>query len=220
MPRTAVVLLSGGMDSAVVLAWMQREGFDCIALSIDYGQRHRIELDCARRVAARARVREHIVQSIDLRIVGASALTSDIPVPKRGASRGEIPITYVPARNLLFLSCALGLAEARSARDIAIGVNSLDYSGYPDCRPQFIESFERTANLATRAGVEALKGQSWFKVHAPLGSLSKRGIVELGRTLGVDFDLTISCYDPSPDGLACLECDACRLRALGFSSTP
>ena len=213
----AVVLLSGGMDSAVVLASMQRDGFDCIALSFDYGQRHRVELDWARRVAARARVREHMVQSIDLREIGASALTSDIPVPK-GASAAGIPVTYVPARNMLFLSYALSLAEARGARDIAIGVNAIDYSGYPDCRPEFVGAFAHAANLATKAGVEhAAGGEPWFRVHTPLAALSKAGIVSLGRTLGVDFDLTLSCYDPSREGKPCGECDACRLRAQGFA---
>ena len=216
-PR-AVVLLSGGMDSAVVLASMQRDGFDCIALSFDYGQRHRVDLEFARRVAARARVREHMIQSIDLRAIGASALTSDIPVPKHRSGGSEIPVTYVPARNMLFLSFALALAEARGARDIAIGVNAIDYSGYPDCRPEFVGAFARAANLATKAGVEhAAGGEPWFRVHTPLAALSKTGIVSLGRTLSVDFDLTLSCYDPSREGQPCGECDACRLRAQGFA---
>jgi 7-cyano-7-deazaguanine synthase len=221
MAAKAVVLLSGGMDSAVVLAWMQREGYECIALSFDYGQRHRVELDRARHVAAAARVTEHVIEAIDLRAFGASALTADIPVPHRRESdppapTGEIPVTYVPARNLLFLSCGLALAEARGARHIAIGVNAIDYSGYPDCRPAFIRAFEAAANLATKAGVESL-GEPWFRVHTPLLELSKAEIVRLGRSLGVDFDATISCYDPSSAGSPCGECDACRLRALGFA---
>ncbi len=206
------------MDSAVVLASMQRDGFDCIALSFDYGQRHRIELECARRIAKRAGVREHMIQSIDLRAIGASALTSDIPVPKSAAREPDIPVTYVPARNMLFLSFALALAEARGARHIGIGVNSIDYSGYPDCRPEFIEAFARAANLATKAGVQGARpNEPHFRIHTPLAALSKAGIVTLGRQLGVDFDLTSSCYDPSPDGSACGACDACRLRAQGFA---
>lgn len=219
MVKRAVVLVSGGMDSAVVLAWMKREGFDCIALSFDYGQRHRIELDCARRVAAKCGVIEHLVQKMDLRAVGASALTSDIAVPKdRGGvmSDGEIPVTYVPARNTLFLSYALALAESRGACDIALGVNAVDYSGYPDCRPEFLAAFSRLANLATRAGVEAAAGGCAFRIHAPLVSLSKCEIVKLGEELGVDFAMTMSCYDPTGDGAPCGRCDACQLRALGF----
>ena len=216
--RTAVVLVSGGLDSAVVLAWMQREGFECIALTIDYGQRHHVELECARRLAAHASVREHLVQQIDLRAVGGSALTGSDPVPKDGASPG-IPITYVPARNTLFLSLALGLAEAREARDIALGINAVDYSGYPDCRPAFLESFSATANLATRAGVEAAQqGHLAFHFHAPLLNLSKPQIIRLGDELGVDFARTSSCYDPLHDGSPCGQCDSCRIRAAGFAS--
>ena len=221
MAKRAVVLVSGGMDSAVVLAWMKREGFECIALSFDYGQRHRIELECARRVAVKCGVIEHLVQKMDLRAVGASALTADIAVPKDrdGAlSHGEIPITYVPARNTLFLSYALALAESRGASDIALGVNAVDYSGYPDCRPEFLAAFTRLANLATRAGVEATAaGEYAFHIHAPLVALSKCEIVKLGAELGVDFAVTISCYDPTSDGRPCTRCDACHLRALGFA---
>jgi len=216
--RSAVVLVSGGLDSAVVLAWMQREGFDCVALTIDYGQRHRVELECARQLAATARVREHLVQTIDLRAVGGSALTGSEPVPKVGLSEG-IPVTYVPARNTLFLSLALGLAEARGARDIALGINAVDYSGYPDCRPAFLESFAATANLATRAGVEGAKrGDLAFRFHAPLLNLSKPQIIRLGAELGVDFSRTSSCYDPRQDGTPCGDCDSCRIRATGFAS--
>ena len=221
MAKRAVVLVSGGMDSAVVLAWMKREGFECIALSFDYGQRHRIELECARRIAVKCGVIEHLVQKMDLRAVGASALTADIAVPKdrEGAlSHGEIPITYVPARNTLFLSYALALAESRGASDIALGVNAVDYSGYPDCRPEFLAAFTRLANLATRAGVEATAaGEYAFHIHAPLVALSKCEIVKLGAELGVDFAMTISCYDPTSDGRPCTRCDACHLRALGFA---
>jgi len=215
--RTAVVLLSGGLDSAVVLGWMRREGFDCITLSVDYGQRHRIELQCAARVAAAAGVKEHLVQRIDLRAVGGSALTSDQPVPK-GESSDGIPITYVPARNTLFLSLALGLAEARGARDIALGINAVDYSGYPDCRGEFLESFAATANLATREGVEAARrGDLGFRFHAPLLRLSKAQIIRLGNELGVDFGATSSCYDPAADATPCGACESCRLRAAGFA---
>ncbi len=221
MKKRAVVLLSGGMDSAVVLACMKRDGFDCIALSFDYGQRHRIELACARRVAAAIGVIEHLVQSLDLRAVGASALTADIPVPKDGSgdsAGGKIPITYVPARNTLFLTYALAVAEARGALDIALGINAVDYSGYPDCRPEFIDSFETLANLATRVGVEgAARGERPFKIHTPLIALSKREIVQLGASLRVDFSMTTSCYDPMPDGSSCGRCDACVLRARGFA---
>lgn len=221
MPERAIVLLSGGMDSSVVLASMIRDGFECIALSFDYGQRHRVELDCAARVASRMRVAEHCVQRIDLRVVGASALTAQIDVPKDRTDAqmaASIPVTYVPARNTLFLSYALALAESRQAAHIAIGVNAIDYSGYPDCRPEFIESFERLANLATRQGVEcAARGTRAFRIHAPLLKLSKKEIIELGRSLGVDFSLTLSCYDPTSAGVACGRCDACQLRARGFA---
>jgi len=209
------------MDSAVVLSWMKREGFECIALSFDYGQRHRIELECARRVAERVGVAEYLVQKMDMRTVGASALTADIAVPKdREGSPpcDEIPVTYVPARNTLFLSFALAVAESRGASDIALGINAVDYSGYPDCRSEFLEAFDRLANLATRAGVEAAaQGRRAFEFHAPLLALSKCDIVKLGTELGVDFALTMSCYDPSGDGRPCARCDACRLRAIGFA---
>ncbi|MSR70167.1 MAG: 7-cyano-7-deazaguanine synthase QueC [Phycisphaerales bacterium] len=221
MAKRAVVLLSGGMDSAVVLAWMVREGFDCIALSFDYGQRHRGELECARRIAASAGVREHLIQRIDLRAVGASALTADIDVPKDRdglAIHNEIPVTYVPARNTLFLSFALALAEARGASAIAIGVNAIDYSGYPDCRGEFLAAFSTLANLATRDGVAAAAtGARAFQIHAPLIDLTKSQIVQLGSELGVDFAATTSCYDPTPAGIACGHCDACILRARGFA---
>lgn len=220
MAKRAVVLVSGGMDSAVVLSWMKREGFDCIALSFDYGQRHRVELECARRVAQSIGVAEYLVQKMDMRIVGASALTADIAVPKdrmSSAANAGIPVTYVPARNTLFLAFALAVAESRGASGIALGINAVDYSGYPDCRPEFLAAFDRLANLATRAGVEAApSGQRAFEFHAPLLRLSKCEIVKLGAELGVDFSLTTSCYDPASDGRPCARCDACRLRAIGF----
>ena len=218
--RTAVVLLSGGLDSAVTLAWMRHQGFRCVALSFDYGQRHRHELACAAHVARALGAADHRVAGIDLGAFGGSALTADLPVPKdRDVAHGrDIPITYVPARNAVFLTMALGLAETLDARDLALGVNALDYSGYPDCRPEFIEAFERLANLGTRAGVEAAeRGEPWFRVRAPLLRLSKAGIVRLGTRLGVDFALTSSCYDPGPHGQACARCDACQLRARGFT---
>ena len=209
------------MDSAVVLAWMVREGFECIALTFDYGQRHHIELECARTVAAQCGVIEHLVQRIDLRAVGASALTADIDVPKdrdQSTLSNEIPVTYVPARNTLFLSFALALAESRGAQAIALGVNAVDYSGYPDCRGAFLAAFSTLANLATREGVEAAaRGECAFTIVAPLIDLSKKQIIQLGRELGVDFDSTISCYDPSAQGAACGRCDACMLRARGFA---
>jgi 7-cyano-7-deazaguanine synthase len=219
--RRAVVLLSGGLDSAVVLAAAQREGFDVYTLSFDYGQRHRHELAAASRVAERAGAREHRVLRLDLRAVGGSALTDDaIDVPKdKGApptaDAAAIPVTYVPARNLVFLSLALGFAEARGAHDLFIGVNAVDYSGYPDCRPAFIEAFERTANLATRDGVSGTP----FRVRTPLIDLSKAQIIRLGHELGVDFALTHSCYDPvGESGRACGLCDSCRIRRDGFAS--
>lgn len=222
--QAAVVLLSGGMDSAVTLGCMRRDGFRCIALSFDYGQRHRIEIERAAGVARALGAAEHVVQRIDLRAFGGSALTADIAVPKDRVPAGAhgdgsgIPVTYVPARNTVFLSFALALAEVRGACAIAIGANAVDYSGYPDCRPAFIAAFERLANLATRAGVEAAAaGEIAIRVHAPLMDLSKRQIVELGRELGVDFALTTSCYDPSPSGAPCGRCDACILRARGFA---
>ncbi|MBU3728505.1 MAG: 7-cyano-7-deazaguanine synthase [Phycisphaerales bacterium] len=246
-PRRAVVLLSGGMDSAVTLAWMRRAGFACTALSFDYGQRHRIELERAARLAAALGACEHVLQRIDLRAFGGSALTSDVAVPKdrlevggpcapesgvparatpaTGAGRGmdgtahsAIPITYVPARNTVFLSFALALAEVRGASAIAIGANAVDYSGYPDCRPEFITAFERLANLATRAGVEAqARGDRAITIAAPLLEMPKSRIVALGAELGVDFAMTTSCYDPDAQGRPCGHCDACVLRARGFA---
>ncbi len=216
----AVVLLSGGMDSAVVLAELHAQGFQCHALSFDYGQRHRVELQRAAQVARQVGAASHRVALIDLRAFGASALTADIAVPKDRdvAHAMDIPITYVPARNTVFLAHALAMAEALEARHIGIGVNAVDYSGYPDCRPEFVESFERLANLATRAGVEAAaRGERWMQVHTPLLHMSKAQIVRRGTELGVDFDLTISCYDPSPQGQPCGHCDACQLRARGFA---
>lgn len=216
MPRRAVVLLSGGMDSATTLAIARADGFEPYALSFRYGQRHAAELEAARRVAAHLGVAQHVIAEIDLRAFGGSALTDDIAVPK-DRSAGEmgrgIPITYVPARNTIFLSFALGWAEVLEAADIFIGVNALDYSGYPDCRPEYILAYERMANLATRAGVE---GTRRFAIHTPLISLTKHEIVQRGLALGIDFGLTLSCYDPSSEGLACGHCDACQLRLKGF----
>ena len=214
-PR-AVVLLSGGLDSATVLAVAQRDGFDVSTLSFRYGQRHAIVLESAERVAKHFGVRRHQVLDIDLRAFGGSALTADIPVPKDRSEEeigGVIPITYVPARNTIFLSFALAFAEVTGARDIFIGINALDYSGYPDCRPEFVNAFERLANVATKAAVESGGG---FRVHAPLLHLRKSGIIALGLSLGVDYSLTSSCYDPSPEGEACGRCDACLLRLKGF----
>lgn len=208
----AVVLLSGGLDSATVTAWLQREGFEIVALTVDYGQRHRVELEAARKVAAALRVSEHLVMRLDLRAIGGSALTSEVPVPKAGAASeqvtADIPVTYVPARNTIFLSLALGLAEARGAHDLGIGVNALDYSGYPDCRPEFVEKFGELANLATREGVEGRP----IQLHSPLLPLSKVEILKLAHELNVPVEDTISCYDPTQDGLPCALCDACRLR--------
>jgi 7-cyano-7-deazaguanine synthase len=213
--RRAVVLLSGGMDSATTTAVARDEGFEICALSFRYGQRHAPELDAARRVAEHLGVRRHVVLDIDLRAFGGSALTSDVAVPKDTPLEEIgtiIPATYVPARNTIFLSFALGWAETLGASDIFIGANALDYSGYPDCRPEYIEAFERMANLATRAGVEGQR----LRIHTPLIQLSKAEIIHLGRRLGVDFAITWSCYDPSPDGKACGRCDACILRQKGF----
>ena len=196
----------------MVCAGIAREaGFSVIALTVDYNQRHRVELDAAREIAARLADR-HVVLPLDLRAFGGSALTSDIAVPKDGVGKG-IPVTYVPARNTIFLSLALGLAEASGARDIFIGVNALDYSGYPDCRPEFVAEFERLANLATKAGVEG----DAFKLHAPLQEMTNADIAREARRIGLDASLSHSCYDPSPVGRACGECDACRLRAKGFA---
>ena len=215
-PPKAVCLLSGGLDSSTCLALARRDGFDCYALSFDYGQRHRVELDCAAQVAASLGASEHRVVSFDLRQFGHSALTSDIAVPKgrSGAQMNqEIPVTYVPARNTIFLSFALAWAEILEASDIFIGVNALDYSGYPDCRPEFTQSFERMANLATKAAVE---GRTKIAIHTPLIQLSKAGIVKLAAALRLDFRLTHSCYDPDPAGRPCGACDSCLLRQKGF----
>jgi 7-cyano-7-deazaguanine synthase len=210
--RKAVVLLSGGLDSATTLALARADGFDCHALTFDYGQRHRVELDAARRVARSLGAADIRVVKLDISWMGGSALTDkSIPVPDHPTS--GIPVTYVPARNTVFLSIALGWAEVLGARDIYIGANAVDYSGYPDCRPEFIAAFERLANLATRAGVE---GHS-FRVHAPLVQLRKSEIIQTGVRLGVDYGLTISCYDPDTGGHACGVCDSCRLRAQGFA---
>jgi len=212
--KSAVCLLSGGLDSATCLAYARREGFTCYALSFDYGQRHRVELDAARRVAESLGAAEHRVMKFDLRAFGGSALTGDMGVPKDGPAASGIPVTYVPARNTVFLAFALAWAEVLTAADIFIGVNAIDYSGYPDCRAEFIEAFEHMANLATRAGVE---GATHLRIHTPLIRLSKREIVELGRDLGVDFHLTHSCYDPDASGRSCGLCDSCRLRLKGFA---
>ncbi len=236
MQPPAVILLSGGLDSATALAIARAQGFACHCLSFDYGQRHRHELSAAATIAAHQHAASHKTLSLDLRAIGGSALTADLPVPKRwpappgrassdsssqpiprlpgpeGRATSDIPITYVPARNLIFLSLAAAYAETLSATDLFIGVNAIDYSGYPDCRPEFIQSFERTVNLATKAGVEGAR----FKVHTPLAALSKADIITQGHALGVDFSLTTSCYDPTPAGLACRRCDSCHLRRRGF----
>lgn len=214
-PR-AVVLLSGGLDSATALAIAQRDGYVPYALSFRYGQRHEIELVAARQIAERAGVAEHAVVVLDLRQFGGSALTGDQPVPKHRSLEQmseQIPVTYVPARNTIFLSFALAWAEVLGAGDIFIGVNALDYSGYPDCRPEYVAAFERMANLATRAGVE---GRTRLRIHTPLLKLTKREIIATGLTLGVDYSLTRSCYDPSVAGQACGACDSCLLRLKGF----
>lgn len=214
--RRAVVLLSGGLDSTTVLAIAKAAGYETYALSFSYGQRHSWELECARKIASNAGVKDHRVAQIDLRVFGGSALTADINVPK-GRSVEEmsdkIPVTYVPARNTIFLSFALAWAEVLGSSDIFIGVNALDYSGYPDCRPEFIEAFERLGNLATKAGVE---GHQSLKIHTPLISLSKAEIIRKGLELGVNYGLTSSCYDPSPSGEPCGACDSCLLRQKGF----
>lgn len=215
MDKHAIVLVSGGLDSATCLAIAKEEDFVLHALSFDYGQRHRIELEAARRVAERAGVIEHPVLTLDLRAFGGSALTADIAVPaaRDDETQGAIPVTYVPARNTVFLSLALAFAEARGAFDIYIGANAVDYSGYPDCRPAFIQAFESLANLATKAGVE---GAGRFSIHAPLLHMSKAEIIRTGVRLGVEYALTHSCYDPTPEGLACGRCESCHLRHRGF----
>ena len=214
--KRAVVLLSGGLDSATVLAMAKAAGYEPYALSFSYGQRHAWELEAAKRVAAQLGAAQHRIATIDLRVFGGSALTAEIDVPKgrepEEMSHG-IPITYVPARNTIFLSFALAWAEVLGASDVFIGVNALDYSGYPDCRPEFIEAYERMANLATKAGVE---GRQRLKIHTPLIAMSKAQIIAKGLELGVDYGLTSSCYDPSPSGAPCGECDSCLLRQKGF----
>ena len=218
--RKAVVLLSGGLDSTTCVAIAKEQGFDVVGLSFDYGQRHTRELDAAARVAKKMGLKNHVTATIDLRVFGGSALTDDIDVPKGQSSadiaaqtEGEIPVTYVPARNTIFLSFALAYAETQEASDIFIGVNALDFSGYPDCRPEYIAAFQTLANLATRSGVE---GEQTIKIHTPLINLTKADIVRKGLSLGVDYSLTTSCYDPAEDGAACGQCDACHLRLKGF----
>lgn len=211
----AVVLLSGGVDSSTVLAMARAQGYELYALSFSYGQRHALELDSARRVAGAIGVARHLVVEFDMRGIGGSALTDDIAVPE-GSDRpveSHIPVTYVPARNTIFLSFALAWAEALGAQDIFIGANAVDYSGYPDCRPEYLEAFERMAALATKAGVE---GSARFKIHAPLISMTKAEIIRTGRALGVDYSLTWSCYDPTPEGEPCGRCDSCMIRKRGF----
>ncbi len=213
MGKKAVVLYSGGLDSTTCLAIARDQGFQPYAMSFSYGQRHSHELKVARDNAKPLGAVEHMVVDFDLRLMGGSALTADVAVPKDGVG-SDIPVTYVPARNTIFLSFALGWAEVLGAFDIFIGVNALDYSGYPDCRPEYIAAFEKTANLATRAGVE---GDGHFRIHAPLINLTKAAIIKTGVTLGVDYGRTHSCYDPSPEGLSCGRCDSCRLRLKGFA---
>ena len=217
MKPKAVVLLSGGLDSATALAMARSQGFDTFALSVDYGQRHRVELDRAVAVARSLQAADHRVVRLDLRAIGGSALTADVAVPKDRSADDTghgIPVTYVPARNTILLGLALGYAETLGAFDIFIGANILDYSGYPDCRPEFLTAFEHLANLATKAGVE---GQGRFRVHAPLLKLTKAEIIREGTRLGVDYALTLSCYDPDPAGRACERCDSCLLRKKGFA---
>jgi 7-cyano-7-deazaguanine synthase len=213
MQKKAVVLYSGGLDSTTCLAMAADKGFTPYALSFSYGQRHSFELEVAKANAHRMGAAEHLVVDFDLRLMGGSALTADIDVPKQGVG-SDIPVTYVPARNTIFLSFALGWAEVLGSFDIFIGVNALDYSGYPDCRPEYIAAFETMANLATRAGVE---GAGDFHIHTPLISMTKAQIIAAGVALGVDYGRTHSCYDPSPSGLSCGQCDSCRLRLKGFA---
>ena len=214
--KKAVVLLSGGLDSTTVMAIARSEGYEIYGLSFRYGQRHALELEAARRVAKALGAKEHLVMDIDLAKIGGSALTGDIEVPKgrdEGEMKREIPVTYVPARNTIFLSHALAWAEVLEASDIFIGVNAVDYSGYPDCRPQYIEAFERMANLATKAGVE---GRTRVKIRTPLINMTKADIIREGIELGIDYGMTHSCYDPSPEGMPCGRCDSCLLRKKGF----
>jgi 7-cyano-7-deazaguanine synthase len=215
--KKAVVLLSGGLDSTTVAAMARQQGYAVYALSFDYGQNHKQELDSAARVAKQLGVAQHAVVKVDLRSFGGSALTSDMPIPKHrsaGAIGQGVPVTYVPARNTVFLSLALAWAETLGATDIFIGVNALDYSGYPDCRPEFIAAFEKMANLGTKIGTE---GGARIHIHTPLISMTKKEIVQTGLSLGVDYSLTMTCYDPSPGGDACGACDACQLRLKGFA---
>ena len=215
--KKTVMLLSGGLDSTTAMAIALAESYNVYAMSFRYGQRHSIELESARRVAEAMSITRHLIVDIDLRAIGGSALTDEIAVPQSRSSEemmAGIPVTYVPARNTIFLSFALGWAEVIGAVDIFIGVNALDYSGYPDCRPEYIEAFERMANLATKAGVE---GRMRFKIHTPLIAMTKAEIIRQGLALGVDYSLTHSCYDPTPEGLACGQCDSCVLRQKGFS---
>ncbi|HVT40146.1 MAG TPA: 7-cyano-7-deazaguanine synthase QueC [Gemmatimonadaceae bacterium] len=215
--RPAILLASGGVDSTTLLALVTKEGCSVNALTFRYGQRHGMEVERARRIAERYRVARHVVAEIDLRIFGGSALTGDMPVPKHRSidpAAHDVPATYVPARNTIFLSFALAWAEVLGASDIFIGVNAIDYSGYPDCRPEYIRAFETMANLATRSGVE---GTNRVQIRTPLIDLGKKQIIELGRSLGVDYAMTTSCYDPASDGTACGSCDACQLRKKGFA---
>ncbi len=215
MGKKAVVLLSGGLDSTTVLAISKSQGFDVYAISFDYGQRHKYELTAAKNVTTHLGVKKHLILDVDISSIGGSALTDDIEVPKgrdESTMSSNIPITYVPARNTIFLSLALGWAEVLGARDIFIGANVVDYSGYPDCRPEFISAFEKMANLGTKAGAEGEK----FTIHAPLSQLTKAQIIGKGIELGIDYSLTLSCYDPPENGKACGECDSCLLRKKGF----
>jgi 7-cyano-7-deazaguanine synthase len=214
--KHAVALASGGLDSSTMLALALKQGYEIHALSFDYGQRHQCELECARRVVRAMGIKHHMIARIDLRMFGGSALTDTIDVPKGRSSAqmsSEIPVTYVPARNTIFLSFALGWCEVLGAQDIFIGVNAIDYSGYPDCRPEFLRTFEELANIATKAGVE---GSAKYQIHAPLLQMSKAEIIKAGTECGVDYSLTHSCYDPSAEGLACGACDSCILRRRGF----
>jgi 7-cyano-7-deazaguanine synthase len=218
MDTRAVVLLSGGLDSATALAVARRDGYRCHALTVAYGQRHAAELEAARSVAASLGAEDHRVAELDLRLFGGSALTADVAVPKDRSGQeigAGIPVTYVPARNTVFLALALGYAEVLESFDIYAGFNSIDYSGYPDCRPEFVAAFEQLATLATKAGVE---GRGRFRVHAPLIRMNKAEIIRLGASLGVDYSLTHSCYDPAPDGAACGRCDSCLIRRAGFEA--
>ncbi len=212
----AVVLLSGGLDSTTVMAIARADGYEVYGLSFRYGQRHALELEAARRVAKALKAKEHLVLDIDLAKIGGSTLTGDIEMPKdrnEGKMKGEIPVTYVPARNTVFLSHALAWAEVLGVSDIFIGVNAIDYSGYPDCRPEYIEAFERMAHLATKMGVE---GKTRVKIRTPLINMSKADIIRKGIELGIDYGMTLSCYDPSPEGIPCGRCDSCLLRKKGF----